>query len=110
MRVLGTFGDFGVIHCGLRNIFILEGFFLGLVGGIAGVLLGVAGDLFLRVLEVVYVPPGVSFFARVEVLVLRYPAVLILAFTGSLLCALISSAFPARRAAFTPIVDALRHT
>ena len=110
MSELGTLRALGVNRWGLWKILILEGFFLGLIGGIAGVLLGVAGDLFLRVLEVVYVPPGVSFFARVEVLVLRYPAVLILAFTGSLLCALISSAFPARRAALTPIVEALRHT
>jgi putative ABC transport system permease protein len=110
MSELGTLRALGVNRWGLWKILILEGFFLGLIGGIAGVLLGVAGDVALRAMEVVYTPPGVSFFARVEVLVLRHPAVLIVAFTGSLLCALISSAFPARRAAFTPIVEALRHT
>ncbi|HXM32323.1 MAG TPA: FtsX-like permease family protein [Chthoniobacterales bacterium] len=110
MSELGTLRALGVNRWGLWKILILEGFFLGLIGGIAGVLLGVAGDLALRAMEVVYTPPGVSFFARVEVLVLRNPAVLIVAFTGSLLCALISSAFPARRAALTPIVEALRHT
>jgi len=110
MSELGTLRALGVNRWGLWKILILEGLFLGLIGGIGGVLLGIAGDLFLRALEVVYVPPGVSFFARVEVLVLRHPAVLVLAFTGSLLCALISSAFPARRAALTPIVEALRHT
>lgn len=110
MSELGTLRALGLNRWGLWKILILEGFFLGLIGGIAGVLLAVAGDLFLRVLEVVYLPPGISFYARVEVLVLRYPAIPILAFAGSLFCALISSALPARRAAFTPIVEALRHT
>jgi putative ABC transport system permease protein len=110
MSELGTLRALGLNRWGLWKILILEGFFLGFIGGIAGVLLGMAGDLLLRALEVVYVPPGVSFFARVEVLVLRHPAVLVVAFVGSLLCALISSAFPARRAALTPIVEALRHT
>ncbi|HEX4641684.1 MAG TPA: FtsX-like permease family protein, partial [Chthoniobacterales bacterium] len=110
MSELGTLRALGLNRSGLWRILVLEGFFLGLIGGISGVLLAVAGDIFLRVLEVVYLPPGISFFARVEVLVLRYPAIPILAFAGSLFCALISSALPARRAAFTPIVEALRHT
>jgi ABC-type antimicrobial peptide transport system permease subunit len=88
---------------------MFEGFFLGLFGGLLGVLLGIGGDLLFRATEIVYVPPGVSFFAKVEVLVLRDPMVMVVAFAGSLLCAVASSAFPARRAAFTPIVEALRH-
>lgn len=109
MSELGTLRALGVKRWGLWKILMLEGFFLGLIGGIAGGLLAIGGDLLLRALEVLYIPPGVPFFAKVEVLVLRYPAVIIVAFAGSLLCALVSSALPARRAAYTPIIDALRH-
>lgn len=110
MSELGTLRALGLNRSGIWRMLTLEGFFLGLFGGIGGVLLGIAGDLLLRSVEIVYVPPGVTFFAKVEVLVLRNPLVLLVAFVGSLSCAVISSAFPARRAAFTPIVEALRHT
>lgn len=110
MSELGTLRALGVNRWGIWRMLALEGLFLGLFGGLGGVLLGIGGDLLLRALEVVYVPPGVSFFAKVEVLVLRDPIVLVVAFVGSLVCAVISSALPARRAAFTPIVEALRHS
>jgi putative ABC transport system permease protein len=106
---LGTLRALGVNRWGIWRMLVLEGFFLGLFGGLLGVVVAIAGDLALRASEIVYVPPGVSFFAKVEVLVLRQPQVLVVAFIGSLLCAVLSSAFPARRAAFTPIVEALRH-
>jgi ABC-type antimicrobial peptide transport system permease subunit len=60
-------------------------------------------------MDVVYIPPGVSFHAKVEVLVWREPMVLVAAFAGSLLCAVLSAALPARRAAFIPVVEALKH-
>lgn len=110
MSELGTLRALGVNRWGIWRMLALEGFFLGLFGGMGGVLLAMGGDLLLRAVDIVYVPPGVSFFAKVEVLVLRNPVVLVVAFAGSLVCAVISSAFPARRAAFTPIVEALRHS
>jgi putative ABC transport system permease protein len=109
MSEIGTLRALGVNRWGIWHMLLLEGVFLGLFGGLLGVLIGIGGDLFFRATEIVYVPPGVSFFAKIEVLVLRDPAVALVAFAGSLLCAVVSSAFPARRAAFTPIVEALRH-
>lgn len=110
MGELGTLRALGVNRWGVWRMLALEGVFLGLFGGVGGVLLGIGGDLLLRAVDVVYVPPGVSFHAKVEVMVLRHPAVILVAFAGSLVCSVLSSAFPARRAAFTPIVDALRHS
>jgi putative ABC transport system permease protein len=107
---LGTLRALGVNRWGIWRILLLEGFFLGLFGGILGVFMAIGGDLLLRSVEIVYVPPGVSFFAKMEVLVLRNPVVLLVAFAGSLVFATISAAFPARRAAFMPIVEALRHS
>ena len=109
MSELGTLRALGVNRWAIWRMLLLEGFFLGLFGGLLGVLIGIGGDLFFRAAEIVYVPPGVSFFAKVEVLVLRDPSVILVSFAGSLLCAVISSALPARRAAFIPIVEALRY-
>jgi putative ABC transport system permease protein len=110
MGEIGTLRALGVNRWGIWRMLALEGFFLGLFGGLGGVVLGIGGDLLLRAVEVIYVPPGVSFFVKVEVFVLGDPAVPLVALAGSLFCAVVSSAFPARRAAFTPIVEALRHS
>jgi ABC-type antimicrobial peptide transport system permease subunit len=52
----------------------------------------------------------VTFYAKLEVLVLRNPIVLVQAFLGGLFCAIVSSALPARKAARMEIVEALRHS
>jgi ABC-type antimicrobial peptide transport system permease subunit len=72
--------------------------------------LAILGDRLFQVLHIVYIPPTVTFYAKLEVLVLRNPVVLLQAFVGGLLCAIISSALPARKAARMEIVEALRHS
>ena len=106
---IGTLRAMGLTRFGVWKILALEGFCLGLIGGLIGVAISIGGDLFLRSVNILYIPPGVSFYNKVEVLVLRQPWIMLIAFGGSLLCAIISSALPARRAARTPIVEALRH-
>ncbi len=109
LNELGTLRAMGVKRFAIWRMLVWEGFSLGLIGVVLGMALGVAGDLLLRVVDVLYIPPGVSFYAKVEVLVLRHPAVMLVAGAGCLACAVLSSALPARRAAYTPIVEALRH-
>lgn len=55
---IGTLRAMGVTRAGIRKTFLLEGTFLGLIGGILGVLLAIAGELVINSLGVVYVPPG----------------------------------------------------
>ena len=83
---------------------------MGVFGGAIGVVIALLGDLFLQWVEIVYIPPGVTFYAKMEVLVMRDPIVLIKALLGSLTCSVISSALPARKAARMEIVEALRHS
>ena len=106
---LGTLRALGVTRLGLWKLLLLEGVFLGLIGAMAGIVLAILGDSLLRAVDIVYIPPGVSFYAKVEVLVLRNPAVIVMAFAGTLFFATLSAAIPARRAARMKIVDALRH-
>jgi putative ABC transport system permease protein len=106
---IGTLRAMGVTRAGIRKTFLLEGMFLGLIGGILGVLLAILGEMIVNSLGVVYVPPGGSFYTKLEVIVLRAPAILVLCFGGSLVAALVSAIFPAHRASRMIIVDALRH-
>ena len=106
---IGTLRAMGLTRAGIRRIFLLEGMVLGLIGGILGVLLALAGEALVNSLGVVYVPPGGSFYTKLEVIVWRAPLVLILCFGGSVLAALFSALFPAYRASRMIIVDALRH-
>ena len=107
---IGTLRAMGVSRMSLWKLLVLEGLMLGLIGGVLGIVLAVLGDWFFQVFDVVYIPPTVTFYAKLEVLVLRNPVVLAQAFVGSLLCAVVSSALPARKAARMEIVEALRHS
>lgn len=106
---IGTLRALGVTRAGIRKTFLLEGMFLGLIGGILGALLAIVGELVINSLGIVYVPPGGSFYTKLEVLVLRAPIILVVCFGGALLAALFSAIFPAHRASRMIIVDALRH-
>ena len=106
---IGTLRAMGLTRAGIRRIFLLEGMVLGLIGGILGVVLALAGEALVNSLGVVYVPPGGSFYTKLEVIVWRAPLILILCFGGSVLAALFSALFPAYRASRMIIVDALRH-
>ncbi|MDP9100507.1 MAG: FtsX-like permease family protein [Verrucomicrobiota bacterium] len=109
MAEIGTLRAMGVTRAGIRKTFLLEGIFLGLIGGILGVLLAILGETIVNSLGVVYIPPGGSFYTKMEVIVLRAPLVLVVCFGGSLVAALFSAIFPAHRASRMIIVDALRH-
>ncbi|MFN2508669.1 MAG: ABC transporter permease [Chthoniobacterales bacterium] len=106
---IGTLRAMGVTRRGIMKSFLLEGLVLGLIGGLFGVLLAIVGELVINRLKIVYVPPGGAFYTQLEVLVLRFPAILAVCFGGALVAALLSAILPARHAAQLLIVDALRH-
>lgn len=107
---LGTLRAMGVSRIGLWRLLMLEGLLLGLIGAAIGIVIAMLGDLFFQWAEIVYIPPGVSFYAKIEVLVMRDPIVILKAVIGALACSVISSALPARKAARMEIVEALRHS
>ncbi len=107
---IGTLRAMGVTRMGLWRMLMLEGFLLGLIGGLCGLAIAALGDEVVQMLNIVYIPPSVTFYTKLEVLVLRDPIVLVQAFIGSLICSLISSAWPAWKASRMEIVEALRHS
>ena len=107
---LGTLRAMGVTRIGLWRMLMLEGFMLGLIGGLLGLLIASFGDEVVQMLNIVYIPPSVTFYTKLEVLVLRDPIVLVQAFLGALVCSVFSSAWPAWKASRMQIVEALRHS
>ena len=106
---IGTLRAMGVTRAGIRKGFLLEGFLLGLIGGILGVIIGIVGERIINALQIVYVPPGGAFYTKLEVLVLRAPIIPLVCFAGAMLAALCSAILPAHKASRLIIVDALRH-
>jgi putative ABC transport system permease protein len=107
---IGTLRAMGVTRIAIWKLLVLEGLMLGVIGGVLGILLAIVGDRVFQWINIVYIPPSVTYYAKLEVLVLRYPVVLVQAFLGALLCSVVSSAMPARKAARMEIVAALRHS
>ena len=107
---IGTLRAMGVTRIGVWQMLVAEGLLLGLIGGLAGVLLAIGADLGFKMVDITYIPPTVSYYAKLEVLVLRDPVVLLQAFLGATLCSAVSAALPARKAAHMEIVEALHHS
>lgn len=108
VREIGTVRAMGLTRAGIVRMFTIEGLLLGLVGGGAGFVLALALAAGINRAEILYMPPMVTIFAKLEVLVSASPAVMAVSFAGCLLVALVGAFFPARRASRMAIIDALR--
>ena len=107
-REIGTLRAMGMSQGGVIRGFLMEGFILGLAGAAGGVLMGIVLGQIINAAEIVYQPPMVPYFTKVEVFVLRSPIGMLVGFTGCLVVAVLASIPAARRAAKMVIADALR--
>ncbi len=105
---IGTLMALGTKRRGVVSLFLWEGFFLGVFGGLGGIFLG-----FLLTSLVAWVgipmPPApgatVPWLSQPRIV----PSTLLLAFLLSLVTSLISSLYPAHKASRLEIAQALRH-
>jgi len=105
---IGTLMALGTRRRGIATLFLLEGVFLGVLGGIFGGLAGCALAIIISRIGIpMPSPPGSTmvWIARIAVT----PGALGAAFTMALATALIASVVPAHRASRLDIGDALRH-
>ncbi len=107
-REIGTVRAMGMPQGGVIRGFLMEGVILGLAGAAGGVLMGIVLGQIINAAEIVYQPPMVPYFTKVEVFVLRSPIGMLVGFTGCLVVAVLASIPAARRAAKMVIADALR--
>ncbi|SHG26259.1 putative ABC transport system permease protein [Desulfacinum infernum DSM 9756] len=108
-REIGTIMAIGYRRRDVLSIFLLEGLFLGLLGGLLGLVFGQGLGFVLSVSGIPMPPPpggSVEWKAGIEIT----RQLLLQAFGMCVLASTLSSIYPAWRASRLVIADALRHT
>ncbi len=108
VREIGTVRAMGLTRADIIRMFTIEGLLLGLAGSVMGLLLAVGISAIINRAEILYIPPMVTMYAKLQVLVISSPGIMALSFASCLLVALLGAFLPARRASRMLIVDALR--
>lgn len=107
-REIGTLMAIGTTRGRVWRMFLLEGFMIGLLGGLLGLAGGAAlGWLINRGNVMLPPPPGYTVGYRLQIM--TQSATLVAAFTMAVVTATISSVLPALKASRMKIVDALGH-
>lgn len=107
-REIGTLMAIGTTRARIWKMFLLEGLFIGLTGGLLGLTIGA---LLAQIINYgnVMLPPPPGYTTGYKLEILLQPAILTTAFAISVVTATLSTIFPALRAARLKIVDALGH-
>jgi putative ABC transport system permease protein len=107
-REIGTLMSMGTSRIRVWTMFLFEGFFVGVLGGMLGLLTGVVLSQGINHLHLMLPPPpGYTVGYRLQIL-LR-PSILVTALVIALVTTTLSSVVPAFKASRLKIVDALGH-
>ncbi len=106
---IGTLRAIGLRRGGIRRLFICEGFLLGLIGAVVGVLISLLLSVVVNHSGLTWTPPGWVTPVPLTVHVWGENGLMLGSALGLLLVAVLSAWWPANRAARMMIVDALRH-
>lgn len=108
VQEIGTIRAMGAEGGSILKLFIIEGFMLGLIGGLIGIVFGGAVGLAVNQAKFLLPPPPGS--SEGFLLQLRfYPSSFVLGFCIAVASSLVASIYPAMKAAKLRVVDALRH-
>lgn len=106
---IGTLRAIGLRQRGIRRLFLMEGFLLGVVGAVLGLLAALALGELVNWSGLTWLPPGSSEQLPLQLRVMGDLPVVAGTSLGLVLIATLSAWWPARRAAQLEIVEALRH-
>jgi putative ABC transport system permease protein len=106
---IGTVRAVGLRQSGIRKLFVTEGFLLGCVGAVIGVVSALLLSLLVNNLNLTWLPPGSSTPLPLTIRVFGEFGMIIGTTIGLIVIATLSAWLPAWRAARLSIVDALRH-
>jgi putative ABC transport system permease protein len=107
LREIGTIRAIGTKRSQVFMMFFIESVCLGLLGAVLGVIAGFIGGWMINEVKILYSPPGFTLTVAVEIWLA--PATAVVPFLTAFVSTLVSTVFPAMRAARTNIVEALRH-
>jgi len=106
---IGTVRAVGLRQRGIRQLFVTEGFLLGCVGAMVGVVSALLLAALVNSLGLTWLPPGTSTPLPLTIRVFSEVGMIIGTAIGLVAIATLSAWLPAWRAANLSIVDALRH-
>jgi putative ABC transport system permease protein len=106
---IGTLRAIGLRRDSIRNLFIVEGLLLGLIGATLGIMLSLFISFIINQSGFTWIPPGRMTPVPLTVRVAGEYTLLASSALGLMLVATLSAWWPARHAARLNIVDALRH-
>lgn len=114
-RDIGILRALGATKSAVRNIFLIQGFFVGFFGVVLGAVSGLllaynlnpVADFLERTFGLVVFPPDIYLFDRIPAEINLSDVVVIIGF--ALVMSLIAGVYPAHRAAKLPPVKALRY-
>lgn len=107
-RETGALRAMGVTRGGVIAMFVQEGAVIGLIGGLAGVALGLTAAWCINRSMILYTPPYYNVEAKLEIFCARPPGIIVASFLGCFVVAIVGAFFPARRASRMEIAEALR--
>ena len=108
MREIGTIRAMGTKRRGVLSLFLMEGLILGALGGALGLAFGIIAAKLLSI-KGIYIPPPPTMTEGYTALINIVPKDLIFAFSLAVGTSLVSSIYPAFKAARLKVVDALRY-
>ncbi len=106
---IGTLRAIGLRQGGIRRLFIVEGFLLGVAGALVGLLFALAAAFVINRMGLTWVPPSAAEPVPLTVRVWSERPMMIGTTLGLIVIATLSAWWPASRAARLGVVDALRH-
>ncbi len=107
-REIGTLLAVGTTRGKVWRMFFAEGFLIGVIGGLLGILAGIALAQLINSGNVM-LPPPPGYTVGYRLRILLQPPVLVTSFVISVLTATLSAILPAWKASRMKIVDALGH-
>ncbi len=106
---IGTLRAIGLRQAGIRRLFVMEGFVLGCLGAVTGIVLAIVIAEIVNRSGMTWLPPGSSERLPLQLRVLGDMRTVLGTSIGLVLIATASAWWPAWRAANLNVVEALRH-
>ncbi len=106
---IGTLRAMGVNRGRIATLFLSEAVFMGIAGGLLGVLLAIVLGYSFNGMNFLFNPPSTAYYTKVEVVIFRSPLILLYGFLIAVGAAVSSAILPSVKASRMAIVDALRH-